>query len=274
MLGRERELAGRQLAALVELDQSSNCAWLISATGEVRVTPAHPADRSNSWRNARAERGQLGRGVLPRRARRLRRASASAVRSWPSLDACLDRALVAQQPLRLRVLATASVSPGRSARAASGTAAARAARCRTPTSRCARTRRELGGRVGIGRARWSTTARIATPTALPRRITTLICGVASESCSGRIAAKAAVIAGMNAEPDADPAHEQHGEIVTIRGVLVDQASGIVLIASIETPTIATRPPPWRSVRRPAIGIVISAPIPCGPLSRPVSITLR
>ena len=49
-------------------------------------------------------------------------------------------------------------------------------------------------------ARVSTTASAAVPIAPPTRWSTFSCGVASESWSGRIAANAALIAGMNDRP--------------------------------------------------------------------------
>ena len=50
-------------------------------------------------------------------------------------------------------------------------------------------------------------------------------------------------------------------------------NGIVLTQRSKIPPSATRPPLKRWVRRLASGIAISAPIPCGPVSRPVLITL-
>ena len=46
------------------------------------------------------------------------------------------------------------------------------------------------------------------------------------------------------------------------------ANGIVPTVRISSPTTATRPPPSLSVSRPAIGIAIAAPKPCGAISRP------
>ena len=112
------------------------------------------------------------------------------------------------------------------------------------------------------------------PIAPPRRITTFSCGVASDSWSGRIEANAAVIAGMNDRPMLTPRTTSTNEINTIDVWSPTNASGIVLTASTQTPASATGPPPKRSARRPATGIASSAPMPCGPVSRPVSITLR
>ncbi len=50
-------------------------------------------------------------------------------------------------------------------------------------------------------------------------------------------------------------------------------NGIVLTHRIKIPASATRPPLKRWVRRLASGIAISAPIPCGPVSSPVLMTL-
>src|SRR5437879_8754252 len=87
-----------------------------------------------------------------------------------------------------------------------------------------------------------------------------------------MAANAAVIAGMKDRPMLTPRATRIREISTIDVLELTSASGIVLRHRIETPQSATRPPPKRSVRRPAIGIATSAPRPWGPLSRPVSIT--
>ncbi len=105
------------------------------------------------------------------------------------------------------------------------------------------------------------------------RCSTFSWGVASESCSGRSEANAAVIAGMNEKPMPTPRTSSTSEMPAIEVPAPMNASGIVLRHRIETPTSATRPPPKRSVRRPATGITISMPRPCGPTSRPVAIRL-
>ncbi len=119
----------------------------------------------------------------------------------------------------------------------------------------------------VDRWRWSTTASTATPIALPSRITTLSCGVASESWSGRITENAAVIAGMKEKPIERPRTTSTSEISSTEVCAPTKASGRVLSESTSTPRIAMRPPPKRSVIFPAIGIATSAPMPCGPVEQ-------
>ena len=111
------------------------------------------------------------------------------------------------------------------------------------------------------------------PIAPPIRCSTFICGVASESCSGRSAEKAALIAGMKRSPMPTPRTSSTTEIARIEVFAPMNASGSVPTHRNETPPSATRPPPKRAVRRPASGIASSIPRPCGPVSRPVMITL-
>jgi hypothetical protein len=114
------------------------------------------------------------------------------------------------------------------------------------------------------------TARIAVPEACPMRCSRFICGAASGSWDRSSTAYTAAMAGMNEAPVPIPRtsssvdSHQYGVVGDTRTSGTEETSMMVM------PPSATRPPPMRSVSRPATMSASALPIPSGISSSPAA----
>ena len=111
------------------------------------------------------------------------------------------------------------------------------------------------------------------PNEPPTRWSTFSCGVACESSDRSSDANAAAIAGMNAKPIPMPRTSIATDSQAIDVCAPIRPKGTVATVVRITPKSVSGPPPIRSLRRPASGIISAAPRPWGAVSSPVSTTL-
>ena len=220
----------------------------------MRVASAQAAEAAKHATERLAQLGQL-RAPRSRVALTLRRRRAcSSWRRQPArlgLLGAVGRASRLARPIG-RGAAASRGRAGSPPAAAPGRGSATARRCPATTSRQCRTRPPAGDHGACPLARCSTTASTAVPIAPPTRCSTFSCGVASDSCSGRSDANAAVIAGMKDRPMPTPAHDQHQRDHDDRGARRRRTpAGSCSGTGSSRRTSATRPPPKRSVSRPA-----------------------